>query len=283
MRLPGDEAERTTVREPNFIIPEKNLKIPKELQACTANLEKIYAAINKYQKDKGKLPDWLSDLVGDYLSAETLFCPNDTKHKARYSSDPKLPCSYSWQLSSDRISGWDPTGRTLYRDWKTQQAKLFGDIVPMVRCHHHGTEKVLNLSMGGQIYWGQLNWEYMFKPDYRFGDERRKLSPSVRRRMTQPSDPLQMAPLPATVKAILGTVTDADIVREAVARQLGKKPEELIDEDYQKVEQLDLSRSEISDLQPLEVLTGLRKLHLYDTQVSNLEPLKALLKVKIYR
>ncbi|MFB0553676.1 MAG: tetratricopeptide repeat protein [Phycisphaerae bacterium] len=268
MRLHGDEAEPATVREPKFAIPEESLEISEELHVCAANLEKIYTAINKYGKDKGKLPDWLSDLAPDYLGEETLLCPSDPDYKAQYSPDPKLPCSYSWELSSDQIPvGWDPTRRTLYRDWKTQQAKLFGDVVPMVRCHHHGDQKVLNLSMGGQIYWGRLDWEYMFKPDYRFGDERSR---------PDPNDARQTVPLPATVRTLLGTMTDTDIVREAVARQLGKKPQELTDEDYKEVEQLDLSRSEISELETLRALVKLKELCLHDSQISNLEPLTSL-------
>ncbi|MHC4325873.1 MAG: HEAT repeat domain-containing protein, partial [Planctomycetota bacterium] len=149
------------------VIPEENLEIPEQMQACAANLREIYAAIKKYEKGKGKLPDWLSDLVPDYLSSEKLFCPNDARHRSPFSPDPRRPCSYGWEFSSARIpSGWDPTRRTLFRDWKTQQVKLFGDVVPMVRCHHHGSNRVLNLSAGGEIWLGPLNWEYMFRPDY---------------------------------------------------------------------------------------------------------------------
>jgi peroxiredoxin len=148
-------------------IPPEKLVIPADMQACAENLKKIYAAIKQYEKDKGKLPDWLSDLVPNYLSSETLFCPEDAGHKSPYSPDPKLPCSYGWQFSAKPIPpGWDPTGRTLYRDWKVEQIKLFGDVVPMVRCYHHGSGRVLNLSAGGEIWWGPLDWEYMFLPDY---------------------------------------------------------------------------------------------------------------------
>ncbi len=155
-----------------YVIPEENLKISEEMQACAENLKKIQAAIKKYKNDKGKLPNWLSDLVPDYITNDALLCSDDPIHKAKYSPDPKLPCSYAWEFSSAKIpSGWDPTRRTQYRDWKTQQVEFFGDIVPMVRCHHHGSNRVLNLSAGGQIYWGRVSWEYMFKPDYRFGDE----------------------------------------------------------------------------------------------------------------
>jgi hypothetical protein len=166
-----------------FVIPEKNLQISEDMQTCAANFRKIQAAIRKYKMDKGELPNWLSDLVPDYLSKKYLLCPNDPIHKSRYSPDPKLPCSYAWEFSSDLIpAGRDPTRRMVNRDWKTQQLKLFGDIVPMVRCMHHGyNNRVLNLSTGGQIYWGDLNWEETFKSDYRFGDESRsQLSQPVR-------------------------------------------------------------------------------------------------------
>ena len=271
-KLPKDAVEQAIVR----VIPEENLRIPEQLQVCAANLQKIYAAINKYAEDKGKLPDWLSDLLPDYLDEETLLCPNDPRQEAPYSPDPELPCSYSWELSSDVIpGGWDRTGRTLYRDWKTQQARLFGDVVPMVRCHHHGTERVLNVSMGGQVYWGRVDWECMFKPDYHFGDERR---------LPEPNDVLETSLLPAIAKtALRTTVTDADIVRKAVARQFNKKPEELTDDDYQKVERLDLARSGISDLEPLKVLNRLRHLYLHDTRVSDLTPLKTLTSLRELR
>jgi len=164
-------AERPAKETAKYVIPEENLEIPEEMQACAANLREISAAIKEYERDKGTLPNWLSDLIPDYLSNEVLFCPRDAGHRSQFSPDPRLPCSYSWEFSAKPIpTGWDPTGKTLYRDWKAQQVKLFGDIVPMIRCNHHG-EQCLNLTAGGQIYWGQLNWEYMFKRDYRFGDE----------------------------------------------------------------------------------------------------------------
>ncbi|HCO92646.1 MAG TPA: hypothetical protein DIU00_01635 [Phycisphaerales bacterium] len=235
IRLHGDVAVRAASQS-KFVIPQENLEIPEELQPCAANLKKIYTAIEKYHQDKGKMPMLLSDLVDDYLSSETLLCPNDTTDKEQYSYDPKLPCSYSWRFSSGRIDNEDTTSR-----------KLYSDIIPILCCHHHGAGRVLNLSKGGQIYWSQLN------------EEKRKATGST-----------------AMVKAIHGTDVDTNLVREAVARKLRKKPNELIAVDFIKVEQLDLSGSQISDLQSLEALTSLKMLHLCDTNVSNLEPLKAL-------
>jgi len=243
LKLHGNETVRTSGSESQFVIPQKNLEIPKELQPCAKNIEKIYSAIEKYQKDKGKMPMLLSDLVDDYLSSETLLCPNDTGDKEQYSYDPKLPCSYSWRFSSGRVNKQDTSGGTLY-----------GDIVPILCCHHHGAGRILNLSKGGQIYWCQLK------------EQKPNTTGSI-----------------ATVKAITDRSTDANLIRQAVARKLGKKPHELVLGDYKKIEQLNLSGSEISDLKPLEALTELKILHLYDTHVSNLEPLKALTSLRELR
>ena len=69
-----------------FPIPEKNQEIPEHMQACAANLQKIYAAIARYEKDNDKLPDWLSDLVPEYLSKEMLLCPQNPVHNDRYAA-----------------------------------------------------------------------------------------------------------------------------------------------------------------------------------------------------
>ena len=84
---------------------------------------------------------------------------------------------------------------------------------------------------------------------------------------------------PAAVKevvAVIGPTRDVDIVREAVARQLGKKPEDLTDEDYRKVQELSLFGGQISSLELPKGLTSLQGLDLSNTRVSNLEPLKDL-------
>jgi hypothetical protein len=139
------------------------------MHSCAANLRKIYAAIKKYEKDNGKLPDWLSDLVPDYLSKETLLCPHDAVHKVRlgHLTDPNLPCSYGYQLSMARSpahSPRDPVGGMTMRDWKMAEMKLFGDVVPLVRCYVHGL--ILNLDVGGQIYFSPVSWSSMFMLNY---------------------------------------------------------------------------------------------------------------------
>jgi len=152
-------------------VPKENLEIPADMKTCAANFAKIHAAIKTYQKDKGKMPDWLSDLVPGYLSAEALACPSDSEKRAAYFPDPKLPCSYGYEFSPTRYgdNAGVLSGKTA-SEWKTAQMKLFGDVVPVVRCHHHG-DNTLNLGYGGRVYSSQLVWETLFNPDYQLGSE----------------------------------------------------------------------------------------------------------------
>jgi len=202
-------------------IPEENLRIPEDMQTCAANLHKIYAAIKEYEKDKGKLPEWLSDLVPDYLSSEQLFCPSDGSHKSAFPPDPKLPGSYGWQFSAKPIpTSWDATGRTLYRDWKTQQVELLGDVVPMVRCYHHDSKRILNLSVGGQIWWGPPIWEPMLKPDYA-SIHKQMLSkiPTLHK-----ADPVPLGSVPSHIEEVSG--------ESAIEGAISSKDVENTPEDY---------------------------------------------------
>ncbi|MBP7052471.1 MAG: tetratricopeptide repeat protein [Phycisphaerae bacterium] len=253
------ERRKNAIVESQYAIPLANQEIPEELRSCAYNLEQIHMAILRYRGDKGRLPDWLSDLVPVYLDQDTLLCPQNRDSQSPYSPDPHSPCSYSWELSLDPIpAGWDATGRKVYRDWRMRQTKLFGNVVPMVRCTHHGEEKVLSLSMGGQVYWGPLGWESMFKKDYRFGDEDR---------VPRGSDPNERSSVWAVA---------AGIVREGVARSMGKDTNDVTAEDYQRIECLDLSNMPISELEPLRGMARLKRLYLHQTQASDLAPLASL-------
>jgi serine/threonine protein kinase len=158
-----------------FVIPPRNLEIPEDARSCAANLRTVYNAIKKYEKDKGTLPDWLSDLVPAYLSEEALLCPHnpDPGFFERLRRDPKLPCSYGYGFSMARapakISN-GPLGGMTKRDWKIAEVKLFGDVVPLLRCYSHGPVAVLNVSVGGEIYFSPLYWPKMFIDGYKQGE-----------------------------------------------------------------------------------------------------------------
>ncbi len=80
--------------------------------------------------------------------------------------------------------------------------------------------------------------------------------------------------------AIFGGVaadtTSAGLIREAIARALGIKIEEVTPSVYERVTRLDLRDSEVTDLEPLKGLTNLERLYLTGTEVADLEPLKGL-------
>ena len=167
--------DRSSPPKPGSVIPQENLQIPADLQACAENLKKIDIAIAKYCKDHGQPPNWLSDLVPNYLSQETLLCPKDSAHSSLSAPDPKLPCSYSWQLSS--ASSPFMENPIPYRTFKEQQVSIYGGVIPMVRCMHHGSNRILNLSLDGKIYWAALTWESLFRPNPSSAAEQRGSAP----------------------------------------------------------------------------------------------------------
>jgi len=143
-------------------IPAENLNIPADLESCEENLLKIHAALKKYEKGTGRLPNWLSDLVPVYLSKEALLCPAHPDRIAVNDPDPNLPCSYTYDFRPTRDSG----SGVINRAWKTRQVGKYGDVVPVVRCMSYDSYIALNLSIGGQVYWSQLGWESMFNPNH---------------------------------------------------------------------------------------------------------------------
>ena len=151
-----------------FTIPEENLEIPEHMQSCVVNLRRIHAAIKEYEKDRGELPDWLSDLVPEYLSKEMLLCPHNPVHNNRNYPDPKMPCSYIYEFSVARRGG--PYKGMTTREQKIRQMRLFGGLVPLVRCRMHG-QMWLALTVDGRIYRSPIMWVHLFMPDYIVGQE----------------------------------------------------------------------------------------------------------------
>ncbi len=153
-----------------YTVPPEDLEIPEAMQPCAANLRKIYAALQKYEKDKGMLPNWLSDLVPYYVSQETLLCPHNpvTKGPVGQVQDPKPICSYQYEFNLNRYSLKQPTPGVTTRDWKIAEVEVFGDLVPLVRCWTHGSldSAMINLDLNGRIYLSAMGWEIRFMPDW---------------------------------------------------------------------------------------------------------------------
>jgi Leucine-rich repeat (LRR) protein len=83
------------------------------------------------------------------------------------------------------------------------------------------------------------------------------------------------------VTMLIGTSGDADIIREALARHLEKKTDELSNDDYRKTTELNLSGSGITDISALKHFPDLQELFLRGTQVSDLSPLERLAELKM--
>ncbi|MFC1765705.1 ankyrin repeat domain-containing protein, partial [Planctomycetota bacterium] len=114
-----------------YTIAEEKLQIPEDEQSCAANLKRIHTALERYEKEKGGLPHWLSDLVPDYLPQEALLCPGHLEYRATFTyfepqtpMEPRLPCGYAYEFSMSRLpagSPGSPTGRMITRDRKMAQ------------------------------------------------------------------------------------------------------------------------------------------------------------------
>ena len=136
-----------------------------EKEACTRNLKVIYDAIQAYQYDHKDLPNWLSDLVPDYISdGNVLICPvcrRTGRTELPPLADPKLACSYVFEFSPVPVGKAMPgEPRHTRREWKRRQMGLVGSVVPMVRCRNHNP--VLNLGFNGSIYESPMQWELLF-------------------------------------------------------------------------------------------------------------------------
>ena len=143
----------------------KPSRTPEDKDACIKNLQVIFQAIQAYQADHKDLPNWLSDLVPQYLpDTNVLICPVCQRTGATEGpplADPKIACSYLFEFCPvplDSGASKDPT-RTR-REWKRRQMGLVGSAVPVVRCRHH--RPVLNLGFDGVIYESPASWELMF-------------------------------------------------------------------------------------------------------------------------
>jgi hypothetical protein len=133
-----------------------------EKEACIRNLKVIYDAIQAYQNDNKDLPNWLSDLVPQYLSdANVLICPS-CRRTGRLElaelSDPKLASSYLFEFAPLPLGNTlSEAPSTTRREWKRRQMALAGSMVPIVRCRQH--KPLLNLSFDGRVYESPTMWE----------------------------------------------------------------------------------------------------------------------------
>lgn len=140
---------------------------------CRRQLHLIGDALQQYQHEHGgQVPDWLSDLVPSYLSAEFLTCPAARRRGLtsvsatgrRNLTDRRLLTSYFYDFTAETFES-SPGTRMSNREWKQLQLQIVGPVVgavvPIVRCLSvHSTN--LNLAFDGRIYESGLYWESNF-------------------------------------------------------------------------------------------------------------------------
>ena len=147
----------TSTTGEDFVMNQTNIEL------CTQNLIAIGKAIEIYQKAHDDFPEWLSDLYPKYLvDSNVLTCPEDKyggKAGRPWNVDPKMSVSYDYQFYPE------------YRGKKSEQRRVYGDAMPLVRCRHHANEDlhVLNLSFSYMVYKSSLNWEYT--PEDMYGSD----------------------------------------------------------------------------------------------------------------
>ncbi len=133
-----------------------------EREVDKQHLRAIYQAIQAYRQKHGDLPNWLSDLVPEFLADTNVFMSPVELRTGRSVlwgyDDPKVKSSYIYEFNQSKAGGRrDQDIPLTMKQWKMLQMEEFGPVVPLLRCHLH--EPVLNLSYSGDLYETALFWE----------------------------------------------------------------------------------------------------------------------------
>jgi hypothetical protein len=134
----------------------------RDIEIDRQNLKKIYDAIQAYRQARGDLPNWLSDLVPQFLSdTNALMCPVELRtgrSQLWEYGDPKIHSSYIYEFSQIKAGGIrDQEIPLTMKEWKSLQMDEYGPVIPLLRCHLH--ERVASMSYSGEFYQTGLFWE----------------------------------------------------------------------------------------------------------------------------
>ncbi len=128
------------------------------------HLQRIYKAIQAYYADHKDLPNWLSDLVPQYLpNAGDLVSPVEMRTGKSVlfgREDPRIHTSYIYEFNAGPAAEEFNRGRAVplsCKEWKLMQIGKFGLVTPILRCHLE--TPVLNVAYSGEIYETGLLWE----------------------------------------------------------------------------------------------------------------------------
>ncbi len=122
------------------------------------HLAKLRTGIFAYKAKYGRYPEYLTQLVPEFVTADTLISPHKKTDAHDYADmhhpDPGLEKpSYGYEFSN--LESRD--GRTFAEIMEVQRAE-WGDAIPLLRCFAYGN--VMNMAYGGDVYETALNWEW---------------------------------------------------------------------------------------------------------------------------
>jgi hypothetical protein len=154
----------------------KRTKDPEYRAGCEVNLARISDALRQYREKHNQFPNWLSDLVPEFIhNREVLVCPYvratgrlfEWRQKLNPQPGQDRLTYYYYEFCLEKYPRVAPTnsGKT-YRDYKAAQRKLLGEVVPIVRCLAHSP--VLNLACNGLVF---EHLGTMDKPDMEYWEE----------------------------------------------------------------------------------------------------------------
>ena len=153
----GDKARRALGRFESRTAQNK--------EECLNHLREVHKAIMAYRKDNGVFPNWLSDLVPNYIGdTNLLMCPI-TRETGRFVdfglNDPLMPQAYTYEFCAAKVPSNVMGGSAVtMREFKLQQKEMVGSSIPIARCHLH--EPVLNVAYNGKTYESPTAWEFIF-------------------------------------------------------------------------------------------------------------------------
>lgn len=131
------------------------------------NMLVIYKALKAYEKEHGKLPDWLSDLTPKYIQDSNVlaspFFRRTGKEELYGNEDPHVRTSYIYEFSAKPVPNVirnafpNLPANTTMKEWKTKQVAEFGPVVPILRCFLYNP--VLNVTSDGEFFESGAYWE----------------------------------------------------------------------------------------------------------------------------
>lgn len=110
------------------------------------HLQTIWKALMEYKRVKGELPEFLSDLVPEFLPDKSVLVSPAFISGLLGRVDPRLPVSYSYEFRAEQMGN---SGRT-FREIKEEQMQFYGEAVPILRCFAHGGS--MNISYSGDYF-----------------------------------------------------------------------------------------------------------------------------------